>query len=299
LWGNIAGKRFPKTIAAAERGFMRSGMTIPDQHPALASPSNCSVAFMTAEAIAFLQRHEPEEGYFLGFSGGKDSIVTHELCRMAHVRFQAVYSCTGIDAPEVVRFIRENYPDVEFYHPKMSFWQGIRRKSPPLRTMRWCCDLLKKDPVKRHPLFHNRVLGIRAEESFKRAMRPRVEIKGKRKIRKIFKPVFFWQEWHVWDFIEERGLAYPTLYDEGFGRLGCVICPFIMHSNQAGVERCKARWPQFYRVFEKVVADWHRQRTQRNLAVYGEETPEQYLSAYYRGFEKPASSRADRKGEAR
>jgi hypothetical protein len=31
---------------------MRGDMNIPDQHPALASPSNCSVAFMTAEAIA-------------------------------------------------------------------------------------------------------------------------------------------------------------------------------------------------------------------------------------------------------
>ena len=25
------------------------------------------------DAIAFLQQHEPPEGYFLGFSGGKDS----------------------------------------------------------------------------------------------------------------------------------------------------------------------------------------------------------------------------------
>ena len=35
-----------------------------------------SVEYMTAEAIAFLRAHEPEEGYFVGFSGGKDSIVT-------------------------------------------------------------------------------------------------------------------------------------------------------------------------------------------------------------------------------
>jgi phosphoadenosine phosphosulfate reductase len=261
------------------------------------SPSECSVAYMTAEAVAFLQQHEPEEGYFLGFSGGKDSIVTYELCRAAHVNFQAVYSCTGIDAPEVVRFIRQHYPDVEFCYPKMTFWQGIRRKSPPLRMMRWCCDMLKKDPAKKHPLFHNRVLGIRAEESFKRAKRPHLEIMGKRKIRKIFKPIFHWLKWHVWDFIEERCLAYPSLYDEGFERIGCVICPYIMRGNQAKVRRNKARWPQFYRVFEKVVADWHRQRTQRNLTLYGEETPEEYLTAYYHGFEQPASTRVETKGD--
>ncbi|MDR2503369.1 MAG: phosphoadenosine phosphosulfate reductase family protein [Deltaproteobacteria bacterium] len=269
---------------------MRGGMNIPDFR--IKPPSQCSVAEMTWEAIAFLQRHEPEEGYFLGFSGGKDSIVTYELCRMAHVRFQAVYSCTGIDAPELVRFIRQNYPDVEFCHPRRSFWQGIRRKSPPLRMMRWCCDLLKKDPVKKHTLFHNRILGLRAEESFKRAGKPRLEINGKRKIRKIFKPIFYWLEWQVWDFIEERGLAYPSLYDEGFDRLGCIVCPFIMHRNQTVLNRHKARWPQFYRAFEKVVAEWHGQRTRRNNARYAEETPEQYLAAYYCGFEK-ASSQGD------
>jgi phosphoadenosine phosphosulfate reductase len=275
---------------------MRGDLNIPNR--GITSSSQCSVAKMTAEAIAFLQRHEPEEGYFLGFSGGKDSIVTHELCRMAHIRFQAVYSCTGIDAPELVRFIREHYSDVEFCYPKISFWQGIRRKSPPLRTQRWCCDLLKKDPVKKHPLFHNRILGIRAEESFKRAGKPRLEINGKRIIRKIFKPVFYWMEWHVWDFIQDRCLAYPSLYDEGFDRLGCIICPFIMHSNQSTLERHKARWPYFYRVFEKVVAEWHKQRTSRHAAAYGDETPEQYLTAYYHGFEQSASSRAAKKGNA-
>jgi phosphoadenosine phosphosulfate reductase len=271
---------------------MRGGLNIPNFEITL--PSQCSVEEMATEAITFLQRHEPEEGYFLAFSGGKDSIVTHELCRMAHVRFQAVYSCTGIDAPEVVRFIREHYPDAEFHYPKMSFWKGIRRHSPPLRTQRWCCDLLKKDPVKKHPLFHNRILGIRAEESFKRAKKPRLEINGRRKIRRIFKPIFYWLEWHVWDFIEDRGLAYPSLYDEGFDRLGCIVCPFIMHSDQAAVNRHKARWPCFYRVFEKVVAEWHGQRTQRNASLYADETPKQYLAAYYRGFEK--TGRAARKG---
>lgn len=37
------------------------------------------------EAVDFLRTHEPPEGYFAGFSGGKDSITTLELCRMAGV----------------------------------------------------------------------------------------------------------------------------------------------------------------------------------------------------------------------
>lgn len=69
-------------------------------------PSLFPLEYMEEEAIDFLREHEPPEGYFVGFSGGKDSIVTLELCRMAGVKHQAFYSCTGIDAPEVVRFIR-------------------------------------------------------------------------------------------------------------------------------------------------------------------------------------------------
>jgi phosphoadenosine phosphosulfate reductase len=295
----------PSCAADAEKIFMRGGVTAMKEgqmntaYPDFAhvSPMDCSVDYMTAEAVAFLQQHEPKEGYFLGFSGGKDSVVTHELCRMAHVKFRAVYSCTGIDAPEIVYFIRKYYPDVDFCYPKMSFWRGIKRKGPPLRTRRWCCDMLKKDPVKKHPLFHNRVLGIRAEESVRRAAMPRLEINGKRKIRKIFKPIFHWLEWHIWDFIEERNLVYSSLYDEGFERIGCVVCPYIMHGNLLKLKRNKARWPQFYRVFEKVVADWHKQGKYRNLSVYGDETPEQYLTTYYHGFEYPVSIRAERKGD--
>lgn len=53
------------------------------------------------ESIDFLRQHEPPEGYYVGFSGGKDSITTLELCRMSGVKYHAYYSCTRIDPPEM------------------------------------------------------------------------------------------------------------------------------------------------------------------------------------------------------
>jgi 3''-phosphoadenosine 5''-phosphosulfate sulfotransferase (PAPS reductase)/FAD synthetase and related enzymes len=250
------------------------------------NPSLFPLEEMMRESIAFLREHEPPEGYFVGFSGGKDSIVTLELCRLAGVKHQAFYSVTGIDPPEVVKFIRRSYPDVTFLRPLMSFWEGVRRKSPPFRMMRWCCDVLKKQPSKPaiiealtgNPLRH-RIMGIRAEESFKRAGRPRIDRYAG---TTVYKPIFDWAEWHVWEFIESCGLAYPALYDEGFSRIGCVICPFLMGKNQGRLNRHREKWPAMYKIFERVVAEWFVYHKTRR---YSEKTFEEYLAAYYRGFE--------------
>ena len=240
---------------------------------------------MYRESLCFIRQNEPPEGYYVGFSGGKDSIVTLNLVKMSGVTFKAYYSCTGIDPPEVVRFIKKEYPEVIFLYPKMSFWEGIRKKGTPLRRIRWCCDVLKKNPSKKIPL-KDRIMGLRAEESFRRAGRPKIDKFGK---QVIYKPIFDWKEYHVWEFIEEHKLAYPSLYDEGFDRIGCVICPFLPYKNMRRINIHKARWPQYYKIFEKVVAErWHRTREEHPeyKEKYKQKTAQEYILDWYKGFPK-------------
>ena len=58
------------------------------------------------KAIQRLRVFEPPEGYHVAFSGGKDSQCIYHLCQAAGVKFDAHYSVTSVDPPELIRFIR-------------------------------------------------------------------------------------------------------------------------------------------------------------------------------------------------
>ena len=116
-------------------------------------------------AIARLKEFEPTEGYYLAFSGGKDSQCIYHLAEMAGVKFDAHFSVTTVDPPELLRFIRDNYPDIEWVKPKKTMWELISKDTmPPTRIVRYCCRALKEIGGE------NRIVitGIRHAESTKR-----------------------------------------------------------------------------------------------------------------------------------
>jgi len=205
---------------------------------------------MDETSIAFLRECCPPEGYWVAFSGGKDSVVILDLVRRAGVKHEAWYSLTTVDPPELVQFIRREYPDVGWIHPKESMWAIIARKGLPLRTARFCCEILKEGGGAGRWV----VTGIRHAESHARRSRGPVE-RGRAHRKDIqsktyIHPIFNWLDGDVWQYIHERKLPYCKLYDEGHKRIGCVVCPFAPSLRQS-----EARWPKLFAAARRA---WHR-----------------------------------------
>jgi len=198
-------------------------------------------------SIAILREFEPPEGYDLEFSGGKDSCVLMRLADMAGVKYDAHYRMTTIDPPELTRFILREHPDVQWEVPPWNFFEGIRRKGLPGRTTRWCCADFKEVGGDGRKV----LLGLRAAESATRAKRGVVQACHQQ--RKWFvSPLMAWTDADVWEFIRAEGIPYCRLYDEGFHRLGCVLCPFEKHP-----EVSMARWPVFWRLAREAAVDYY------------------------------------------
>ena len=243
------------------------------------------------EAIRMIREFEPlavqndPRGYCVCTSEGKDSRVLGHLMRRAGVRHFYLHSITGIDPPELVYFQRRNfqeYQDQGFLTYDIMYEQSIwalmrKKKFPPLRQMRWCCQYLKE---RRCAEYGSAILalGVRKYESVRRAKnRDSLEIAsqaGKNNIimawdntenRRIFEtcyaqsekrlnPLAYWPDTYIWDYTKEVGLEQCSLYQEGFHRLGCIGCPM---AGEAQRKREFDRWPKFreqwIRTFDQVI----------------------------------------------
>ena len=196
---------------------------------------------LTQMGIGLLKALEPPEGYWLGFSGGKDSMALLKLAQLSGVKFDAHYSMTTIDPPEVVDFVR-NVPGVTMDRPPKSFFRLLIDRGFPLRQSRWCCQQLKETGGQGRVV----LTGVRKAESNRRAGRKQVEVCARGQSKRFVHPILDWTDTEVWEFNREHNLPRCKLYAEGFTRIGCVVCPM----QSAHVRRMElARWPVFDRAF--------------------------------------------------
>lgn len=203
-----------------------------------------------AESMAL--RLDPENGFYLAFSGGKDSQALYHIAQMAGVKFKAHMNLTSVDPPEVIRFVRRQYPDVELIKPKISIYDIAKKKGIlPTRQLRWCCYVYKEQ----NAAGKINLVGVRKQESTRRNNWKEMQINGGKtfkgnfdqfsihnetmiscmgggKEKIVVSPLLDWTEQDIWTFLNTvANVPHCELYDKGYWRIGCIGCP-MTHYKQ-------------------------------------------------------------------
>lgn len=191
---------------------------------------------MTQQRIRDWVREFGEDGVYISFSGGKDSTVLLHLVRDLYPGIPAVFVNTGLEYPEIQRFVRE-FENVEILYPKMPFPEVISKYGYPFENQ-W--------------VLH----GCNAFDSK----------------RPTSNPMAFWVENDVLEFVKAEGIKIAPVYgdivvqgDDGFeydtmiggackyrttgcDRTGCIFCGFGAHLEKGlgRFERLKRTHPKQY-----------------------------------------------------
>lgn len=213
-------------------------------------------------------------------SGGKDSSVCKELALRAGIPFEIMHNHTTADAPETVRFVRQEAKRFEelgikytinmpiYKGQRVSMWSLIPQKlMPPTRVVRYCCSVLKEtggsgrfiatgvrwdESVSRkknrgiyetlHSDREKRII-LNNDNDDRRMLFENCRLKAKR----VVNPIIDWKDDDVWDFLKsDTAPPCNPLYCEGWNRVGCVGCPM---AGKAGREREFLRWPQYKQLY--------------------------------------------------
>ncbi|NMB95736.1 MAG: phosphoadenosine phosphosulfate reductase family protein [Clostridiaceae bacterium] len=225
----------------------------------------------------------------LGFSGGKDSVVLKYFADYYGIKYEGNFNNTQIETFPMVRFIKENYKDINIVSPNKenSFFALMKKKGVPSIFRRWCCDALKHSNPKLNHYTVN-VMGVRGEESRARMERGAVSVFGnskraKAKLIKLQKeihtenftidcikgkdkiniyPLFDLKENEIFDIIKSEKLIIPDVYYNGENRIGCAFCPFApIKENYNTIKKQKNLTKAWIKTLRTVI----KQQQQRRL----------------------------------
>jgi len=195
------------------------------------------------ESIKLIQETCQDKEIEVGFSGGKDSIVLKRIMKMSGVPCKFKYNVTTIDIPPVPIFIRKYHPDVIWDRPEKPFLKELIYRGFPLRQRRWCCEQYKERTGHGKTV----VLGIRKAESSQRSKRKIIEFCYKDPTKRFVNPIFFWSHEDIWEFIRSENMPYCHLYDCGYDRLGCLMCPMAKPESRIREYYEYPRWAEAFR----------------------------------------------------
>jgi phosphoadenosine phosphosulfate reductase len=191
----------------------------------------------------------------VAISGGKDSDILIQLCKMGDVwgkeGLRPLHRCTTIDPKYTLKHVKDQ--GVEILRPRKTFAECILSSGIPSMFRRHCCGELKEYGVEDYV-----VIGVRKSESVKRDKRysePTACVQYDRGgYTEQYYPLLDWTDDDVAEFVRVTGIqCHPLYYDEQGKfhverRLGCMCCPLIYRKKR--VEEFK-KYPNMLRFYIK------------------------------------------------
>lgn len=221
-----------------------------------------------AKAFIYSMHSKIGKEVIVSYSGGKDSLVSLHLAMSVIGEPKLLFNDTGLELPETianVEHVSEKYGLTRVLaNAGNRFWKDVELFGPPGRDYRWCCKVLKLIPLARvskqeWPSGALNIVGQRAFESLERARSHRVWRNKWIPHLLSISPIQEWSQLHVWLYIHKHRLPYNKLYDEGFERLGCYLCPA---STLAEFKEVEIACPELWLKWIDILEVWRRKLNQ-------------------------------------
>ena len=207
--------------------------TPPDPPWALAIKQNTyHLKNLERNAIRSIRQHMHDRPVAnVSFSGGKDSTAVLLLARKAGIQ-DAFFIDTGIEFPETLEFVSSM--GVRVVDKIADFFSASEKAGPPSKDNRWCCKLLKQNPLR---MYLSRtgpcvtVQGNRWYESWNRADLELAVQNPLNPMQLNVSPIRHWRALEVFMYLWWQEAPQNPLYDMGIERIGCYPCPAMLESE--------------------------------------------------------------------